>query len=157
MCQCCHVNIIWGAPGERSDPGVDNYVKMIWQCDDVRGKNVTRVTPACAACHNCHMSHELRSHKIRQCLSSSELLPSSDLSSPSSLRSLLWFWTSLLLLFSGPSPPSSLSQARWCSLQYRPSSLRAKKSPAVSFFPQATHTKHCRVADNFISSRYTLF
>ena len=103
----------------------------------------------------CHMSSVLT--QIRQCLSSSELLPSSDLSSPSSLRSLLWFWTSLLLLFSGPSPPSSLSQARWCSLQYRPSSLRAKKSPAVSFFPQATHTKHCRVADNFISSRYTLF
>ena len=75
------------------------------------------------------------------------LLPSSDLSSPSSLSSLLWFWMSLLLLFSwpGPSPPSSpLSHERWCSLQYRPSSLRAKKSPAVSFLPQATHTKHCR-------------
>ena len=78
MCQCCHVNIIWEAPAARFDPGVDNYVKMIWHCDDVPGKNVTRVTPACAACHNCHMSHELSSHTDpgNVCLApSSYLLP----------------------------------------------------------------------------------
>ena len=45
-------------------------------------------------------------------------LPSSDLSSPSSLKSRLWFWMCLLLLFSPPgSLESSLSQTLWCSLQ----------------------------------------
>ena len=135
--QHCHImrdKKAWHVTGTRAERGDPSHLSH----DEKEELLVLVPTP-------CHLFIQARRAEKRSCYYC--LLPSSDLSSPSSLSSLLWFWMSLLLLFSwpGPSAPSSpLSHERWCSLQYRPSSLRAKKSPAVNFLPQATHTKHCR-------------